>query len=261
VKAFPRDIEVATMKERHIGIENELAVGPYNRGDLPYKADILLSKRGLLNSIGHDGGGREFRTNPISIKSLKQVRGYKYLSEYYDILKKHTKVIGTGGTHIHISILDKDHENMESNATAIGIAFYKQFQKISGRKTSWAYRLGCNSIESVRSELRSNRYTHLEYANRRVYGRMSSMLNPTGHQTLEFRGPKGSNTKEEVLAWVEFLENIVKVSNRRSVEGVQFKKLLEGPHISAYVKKLPITRRLTKNDLEHTFNGSALTAK
>src|SRR5690349_8053335 len=98
MKAFPRNIEVATMTERHVGIENELDITEMSVDNI-YDA---LSRHGILSDIGYDGGGREFRTVPISIKSLKQVRGHKYLSEYFDIIKPKSRVIGSGGTHIHI---------------------------------------------------------------------------------------------------------------------------------------------------------------
>lgn len=214
-----------------------------------------ISKRGLLQSVGYDGGGREFRTNPISIRSLKQVRGFKYISEYYTVIREHTRVVKSGGTHIHISILGTDHPNLEVNATAMGIAFFNQFQKISGRKTNWAYRLEMRTLQEVRDML-----ARYKMPNQRTYSRLSSMLNPTRYQTLELRGPKGSNDKEEVLAWIEFAENIAKVANRRSIEGIPFSKLLKGKRISAYVDALPKNRKLTEAELNQKFVGSALYA-
>lgn len=249
MKAFPRDVTVQTMKVRHIGVENELEV----RGAI---GDIQssLAKRGLLNSIGYDGGGREFRTNPISVRSLKQVRGERYVKEYYEVLSLNTKPINSGGTHIHISILNSDHENMEANATAMAVAFYKQFQKIAGRKSHWAPRLNCSTLDAVKEKLEDRK----GWNSGRTYDRMMSMLNPTSLQTLEFRGPIGSNNCAEILAWVEFLENVVKLSNRESVEGVQFKELLKGDRISAYVETLKGWRKLGKRELEMKFVGSKL---
>lgn len=269
MKAFPRDITVEHMTERHIGIESELGVctgsGGSSYDNLPKAASELLIRRGMLESIGDDGGGREFRTTPISLKSLRQVRGHKYLCEYYDILKANTRVQDSGGTHIHISILDKDHPNMESNATALGMAFYKQFQKIAGRQTHWARDFGVRNnlfgrnIEEVREYLKTRLYgRHYPVSKKRVYLLKGSILNPTRHKTLEFRGPMGSNDKEEVLAWIEFLANVVKVANRKSVDGVQFKDLLKGDHISAYAGSLMGWRELTKADLNRTFNGKKL---
>jgi hypothetical protein len=254
MKAFPKEVTVKTMKVRHIGVESELGIkGSRNR----YDEDIShiereCSRRGLLQSVGFDGGGREFRTNPISVRSLNQVRGFKYLVEYYGLLKDNTTVLTSGGTHIHISILNSDHENMESNATAMAIAFYKQFQKIAGRKTNWAYCRQEKTMGEVSRELDRCKYEG------RTYLMKGSMLNPTYHQTLEFRGPKGSNNSKEILAWVEFLNNIAKACNRKSVEGVQFKQLLKGERIEAYVRSLKGWRKLSKADLERKFNGSDL---
>lgn len=254
MKAFPKDITVQTLKKRHIGVENELHV----RGSIE-EIEPKISKRGLLQSIGYDGGGREFRTNPIAVHTLKQVRGYKYVKEYYTELNKSTAVINSGGTHIHISILNTDHANLEANVVALAIAFHNQLQKISGRKTMWATRRRETTMQQVRDEVAN----YKQRAGGRAISMGKYMLCPTYHQTFEFRGPQGSNDCDEILAWIEFLDNIVKVCNRKSIEGVQFKQLLKGDHISAYVKSFGEERgdrwrKLTTKELDKKFNGARL---
>lgn len=252
MKAFPRDIEVQTLKERHIGIESELGVGS-NREILPLGLESKLQEKGLLQGIGFDGGGREFRTNPISCKSvLKQVRGRKYLEAYYVELSSCTTVLDSGGTHIHISILDSDHENMEANAVALATAFYEQFQKISGRSSRWARKFGFNRLDEIKQYL--NQYRNSS----RAYSLKGSMLAPTRHKTLEFRGPRGSNNCEEILAWVDFVDRVVKVANQESVGGVKFKELLKGQHIAKYIKDLPSNRKLSWHDLNTKLNINQL---
>lgn len=256
MKAFPRDVEIKDMTVRHIGVESELHVESAFQ-EVSLELNTKLCERGLLQNVGYDGGGREFRTNPISIKSLYQVRGKRYLMEYFNTLKQNTVPINSGGTHIHISILNKDHENMESNAVALGMAFFHQFQKIAGRETHWAGKFGSSeltTIERVREYINEARTSE----NERVYYLRGSILNPTGHQTLEFRGPKGSNDAEEILAWVDFLEAVVKTANRKSVSGIKFSDLLKGERISAYVKKLDGHRKLTKDELSQKLNVMAL---
>ena len=194
MKAFPRDVTVQTMATRHIGIESELGIKNRNRFDDISEIERGCDKHGLLQSVGYDGGGREFRTNPISIRSLNQVRGFKYLTEYYGLLARDTEVLRSGGTHIHISILNSDHENMESNATAMAVVFYRQFQNIAGRQSDWAPRSQYRTIDETREELNYRK----EYG--RVYDMKGSMLNPTQHQTLEFRGGVGSTDGKEILA-------------------------------------------------------------
>lgn len=261
MKAFPRDITVKTMKERHIGIESELGVSSnnYQRNcGVPQDVENIIKSKGLFDSAGYDGGGREFRTVPISLKSLYQVRGYKYLCEYFDALKSVTTVLDSGGTHIHISILDSDNPNMESNATAIAIAFFRQFVKISGRETHWASKLlGSTNIIELRDYLYKRRSI---ITNDRTYVMKGSMLNPTEHQTLELRGPRGSNDKNEVLAWAEFLKNVVDIANQDSVDGLKFKELLKGKRISAYVKSLKFARKLSSKDLNTKLNVNRLIA-
>lgn len=249
MKAFPKDVEVKTMTKRHIGVESELGINPINVGTITKKC----SKRGLLQSVGYDGGGREFRTNPIAVHTLKQVRGFNYLIEYCGALKGSTVVIKSGGTHIHISILNSDHENMESNATAMAIAFYRQFQKISGRETHWANRHTLTTLQQVRTLLAERKFENDGGA--RTYNLKGSMLAPTQHQTLEFRGPKGSNDYKEILAWIEFLNNVAGICNRKSVQGVAFKELLKGDWVSSYAGTLKGWRKLSKRELEQKFDG------
>lgn len=254
MKAFPRDIDVVSLMVRHIGIESELQVGEDDY-TVPDHLHMEITRHGLLQSVGWDGGGREFRTNPISCKSLKQVRGHKYLSEYFNNLKSETRVSDYGGTHIHISILEKDHKNLEANVVALATAFFPQFQKIAGRRTHWADRLSdLETIYDVHRWLEGRRAKD----GSRTYYAKGSMLAPTSHQTFEFRGPRGSNDAQEIFAWVEFLENVVKRANRKSVHGMKFADLIKGERIEAYVAGLEGWRELTADDLNATINVTAL---
>lgn len=220
---------------------------------LPAGLRDRLDETGLLQSIGHDGGGREFRTNPISIKSLlKQVRGRKHFALYYQELSHSTEVLESGGTHIHISILDSDDENMEANAVALATAFYEQFQKIAGRQSGWAYKMQVRDISEVKRRLAERRQAD------RHYSMKGTILGPTVHKTLEFRGPMGSNNADEILAWVEFLDTVVTVANKKSVDGVKFSDLLKGTHLAGYVESLSGWRKLSKTDLNRTLNTAHL---
>ena len=151
---------------------------------------------------------------------------------------------------------------MEANATALGMAFYEQFQKIAGRRTGWAWNLADFERTRVRignmDQLREYLQTRKNREGRRAYHLKGCMLNPTGHQTLEFRGPKGSNDADEVLAWAEFLENVVKAANRKSVDGIKFVDLLKGDRITKYMRRLRGWRKLTKADLNKIVNVTAL---
>lgn len=256
MKAFPRDIEVSTLTERHIGIENELGVGDDDGGDLPDDVIDELNDS-LLEYMDYDGGGREFITIPISLKSINQVRGSNKLCDYYNVLRDNTHVIEGGGTHIHISILDSDHKNMERNAVAISIAFFSQFQKIAGRQSTWASSQGQRNLTSLQNFLERCRIRY-SGATPRTYNRGYYMITPTGHKTLEFRGPTGSNDRVEILAWIEFLSNVVKAANRENIGKLEFRDLLKGDRISAYVKTLNGWRGITEADACKKFNGSRL---
>lgn len=241
MKAYPRASDCK--KVRHIGIETEIDITSTTekRSSLDQTNLVRLEYPGMV----------EFRTIPISVNSFHNVRGSKRIREHFDIIKSATKIAKWGGTHLHISILDKDNPNMEANALALTIAFYRQFQKISGRASTWARKPGANTIGAAKALVGDMRD---EYTRRRIYNRQFFMITPSGYQTLEFRGPKGSNDADEILAWAEFLENTVKVANQDSVNGVMFKDLLVGDRISAYCKKL----KLTAKELNKTLNEAKL---
>lgn len=84
------------------------------------------------------------------------------------------------------------------------------------------------------------------------------MLGPTRYQTLEWRGPKGSNNPDEIMAWVEFINNVAKAANRKNIQGVKFSDLIKTERIAAYVAKLPKTRKLTDTELNQRINVRAL---
>ena len=131
---------------------------------------------------------------------------------------------------------------MEANATALAIAFYQQFQRIAGRNSVWAQIPLGASIKEVKEDLekRHDRAGVYRRGNR-AYSRSMRMLGPTLYQTLEFRGPKGSNDPDEILSWIDFMECVVKVANRKSIHGVKFSDLLKGERIAEYAKKCGLT--------------------
>lgn len=256
MRAYPKAIDVQTLTERHVGVESELGIRGRKREDLPPELEPTLEATRLLQSIGYDGGGREFRTTPISVKSLlEQARGRKRFEDYYQELSRCTEVLSSGGTHVHISLLGSDHVNIEANAMALATGFFEQFQKVAGRQSPWANKLNATSWDEINKWLRKHR------ASPHLYRAKGSMFAPTGHKTLEFRGPKGSNSFTEVLAWIDFVNCVAEVANRKSVDGVQFRDLLGGSYIAEYVASLPADRVLSKLDLDKTLNVTNLQPK
>lgn len=245
MRAFPRDSDCK--KVRHIGIETEIDV----IGTCPKASD--LDEEGLQRYRA--GQGVEFRTIPISVRSLHGVRGTKRVQEHFDLIKSFTRVAQWGGTHLHISILDKDHPNLEANVISLTAAFFKEFQKVAGRRTEWAKRPEVKSLNDAKALVAiMNIFGHRE----RRYSRRYLMITPSRYQTLEFRGPVGSNDSEEILAWADFLEKVIEVSNCDSVHGVQFKDLLVGDRISKYVSELIGWRVFTNRELNKKLNESKL---
>ena len=76
-------------------------------------------------------------------------------------------------------------------------------------------------------------------------------MTPTLHKTIEFRGPKGTRNINDIRAWAEFLDQIVRVSNTDSIEGVKFKDLIKGKHIEAKVNKLIKQGKIKEEIMEY----------
>lgn len=227
---------------RAVGFENELQVNglvfsmSWRKKTKIKQLEKLIARRDIFREMHTDGGGIEFTTKPIKASALYQKRTMKYIEEYYENLKKATTPISTGGTHIHISVLKTDHENIILNAVIIAQEFFTQLQKISGRQVHWASKPPEeHSMEGTKRRLSRMSFT----ANgQKVYNRAYWMITPTNKGTLEFRGPMGSNNMDEILAWQELFANIVKEANRESVKGLQFAQLLQGERISKYINEI-----------------------
>lgn len=227
---------------RAVGFENELQVNglefsmSWRKKTKIKQLERLIARRDIFREMHTDGGGIEFTTKPIKANALYQKRTMKYMEEYYEHLKKATTPISTGGTHIHISVLETDHENTVLNAVIIAQEFFTQLQKISGRQVHWASR---PPAEYSREDMK-RRLSDMSFkANgKKVYNRAYWMITPTNKGTLEFRGPMGSNKIDEILAWQELFANIVKEANRESVKGLQFAQLIRGERISKYINSI-----------------------
>ena len=214
INTVPASLKIG--QQRAIGVENELHTRlSHNSAKHERPSDSLF--RMIAGKIGrenhYDSGAIEFTTHPIRISYAKSKTGYKEVSQYFERLKSITEVSRTNGTHIHISILREDHPLLEVRVLVIATAFYRQLQKIAGRETHWAQRANLRevSIDGAVEWLGTDRFNR----NVSYRGRSGTILGPSRYQTLEFRGPKGTNDYEEILAWTELLENIVRVSNRK----------------------------------------------
>lgn len=245
IVTFPRPIDLT--KKRAVGIENELDYGPrwsFNRPPTEVQ-ERIMGKIGQVQKF--DCGGLEWVTKPIELSYLKAKRGQKELDRYYTELKKISRVTKRNGTHIHVSILDDDTELLEARVLVIATLFYKEIQKVCGRESiKWANSPHTRNMEQAEAYLARKK----SGTNKHKHARAWLIITPTCHQTLEFRGPKSTVDKTEITAWVEFMENIVRVAKRKKLSTVKFEDLLRGDVIGPYSKKLRGWRYISKEDRE-----------
>lgn len=266
LKTFPQGISLR--KSRAIGIENEMGLVLENvkenllRGNIYLKTEEVPKEEWIREIHGGNHGAghkiHEFKTIPLSLDKDIRKRN-RLLKKYYEEMSKFTEVTNGAGTHIHISIIEKDNPDIVPRVLLIASTFFTEIQKIAGRTTHWAKNPQCKNIAMARSVAQNMRYSHQEGAP--MYARRYYNITPTSRGTLEFRAPKGSTNYSEIQAWIQFLRNIIDAANRESIEGLRFEELLKGRALEAYVKKFKRPRNLTRNNLNKTITGDQLNVR
>lgn len=250
-EVFPASLNLK--KQRAVGIENEL----YSKGRRQWEPPSRSAYKKAAGSIGRehhsDSGAIEYTTKPLRLSYIRSKRGQRQLLSYYEGLSGIAKVSNRNGTHVHISLMDHDHPDIEARAIVIATQFYSQLQKIAGRNSPrWARSPHKSTVESAKDFLKEMKYPKAEQyetPSRQAYGRQFWIITPTRRQTLEFRGPKGTVDPMEILAWTDLLENIVRVCNRKRLRTLHIREILKGKYLEPYVEKLVQEETLTQEDL------------
>lgn len=248
---FPKNLKLN--QQRAVGVENELFTKNQRR---KYRFQMLSNSdfRKLAGQVGKeqhpDCGAIEFTTRPMRLSYLKSKTGKEQLEQYYQRLQNETRISRTNGSHVHISILETDNDLLVERVLVIATQFYPQIQKIAGRQSiNWAASPNLQNMEAAKDNT-SRRKCNKNGTKTGPYIRSFHIITPTAHKTLEFRGPKGSNDPMEIMAWIEFMENIVRVANRKKLKTLKFSELLKGQYISQYASKLRDWRYIAKRDKE-----------
>lgn len=215
---------------------------------------------------GKDGSEYEFVSNPDSIKFYNE-GGSERFKALMKFLKENGEPTRFDGTHIHISKLDTDNNAIYQHMKWITANFGTQIQKIFGRVSSWAL----TPAQEVYNQLyaRSSESELIKILLPKDYKKIVdiSVSNKGGivinrSQTYEFRGGKGSNDINEVLAWIQLVRNITELANKSidTINKTQFKQLIKGKYINKYMKKLQNNpmRAFSKEEIEQTINSNKL---
>lgn len=189
-----------------------------------------------VGGIGVDGGGREFATLPDSYGNYVK-GGSERFKKVVAFLERTTNADRDSGTHINISKLDSDTRTTWNNIYWYMMCFGPQLQKIFGRRSHWA------KIPLPKEYFCSNSGSNMmfEVPTKRpkpewVYSK-GSMVVDKGNR-YEFRGPKASHDLDEVLAWIQFCNNIVEICANGYIKDMPFAEALKGKYIRAYLTKI-----------------------
>lgn len=207
-----------------------------DRGD--WIKDTLAEKNVFVGGVGYDGGGKEFVTYPDSVSHYKK-GGSERFKNVISMLANCTNADSSSGTHIHISKLPSDTPTTWNNLYWFSMAFAPQIQKIFGRESHWCrtplpetyFRENNNNGDSVVYELPQKQPVPAN-----IYNKGTIIVNRDNR--YEFRGGKASHDIEEVLAWVEFCNNVVEMCANGYIKQMPFATVLQGKYIRKYLNRI-----------------------
>lgn len=240
-------VDYSKTRKRYFGLEQELGVKRDNTNtwhEKEYVYSIAKKKKLDMYNVSVDCGCIEYTSNPMVLSSIVKGKKIPELERFLGDMELTPD--SKGGTHLHISLKEKDNKWITNNALYLAAQFYEEFQAICGRKSPrWAQKpmsIGYDAQKKVKERI---------FDPKQKYNRYYWILTPTMYKTIEFRGPKGTRSINDIRAWAEFLDRIVRVSNQDSIEGVKFKDLIKGKHIEAKVDKLIKQGKIKEEIMEY----------
>lgn len=219
--------------KRYVGIEIEVE----RRNKREPAVNHAWDFRDIVLGVNHDGADIEFQTHPLQ---LSKIYSNTQLQRWYNRLDLFAKENLLSGTHIHMTKLDAN----SSVVKWIEACFGPQIQKVAGRISSYAYPTPGENKTRATIRMGSNSKSDM------------FTINNSG-ETIEWRGPKSSTRIQDILAWIEFFENIMKVADKE--EPITFAKLCEGRYITPYVESFKGDRAITPEEMEATTEVKTIT--
>lgn len=240
-------VDYSKTRKRYFGLEQELGIKGNNSNTWGERENVYNKAKARkldMYNVSVDCGCIEYVSNPVPLSSIVKGKRIPELQRFLGDMG--LKPDSKGGTHLHISLKERDNKWTTNNALYLAAQFYEEFQAICGRKSNrWAQKpmsIGYQAKEKVNENI---------FNPAQAYSRYYWILTPTMHKTIEFRGPKGTRSINDIRAWAEFLDQIVRVSNQDSIEGVKFKDLIKGKHIEAKVDKLIKQGKIKEEIMEY----------
>lgn len=233
--------------QRKIGLEQELGTEGCAGGELPRVKETIEKNPDMkIMDAKVDCGCIELISSPLSLTKFKNPEFLKARAKLYKDSK--LNVHKNGGTHLHISIKENDSPNLAKNMIYVTGQFYGWIQKICKRESQrWA------PNQATGWEFAYKPFCHVIMPNIVSY-RDYGMITRSRISTMEFRGPKGTKSINDIMAWAEFLENLTEQCKDDNLEKISFADLVKGRHIEALVNKLIKQGELPEDCREYKIN-------
>lgn len=239
----------------------------YEDSDASYDFDHYTKEHYniYIPGVGSDGSEYEFVTEPDSMTFYNK-GGSERFQNFVRFLKENGEPKSADGTHIHISKLLDEPQEVFTKLKWLVSNYGLQLQKIFGRVSSWAQTPAqiwffenferCKAAPEMEHVLIPKNYKKII---EKPYGNKQGMVINRQH-TYEFRGGKGSNDIEEVLAWIQVAHNFVELATKtiEEIDTTPFSTLVEGEYIQKYLSKIQENpnRQFIAEELDQTIKSN-----
>lgn len=199
--------------------ENKRFVAPYQ--------DIWHLEKD--SSIGRNGF--EMITQPMTFKFIQE--NFERIKTMFESLSEAGQIsheTSSCGFHIHVSKAAFDGERAINRAVAIVHGLKLEMEKFGRRRNGSYYR-----FTNLPKDFSKNDFNRIETDGHYCAVNTSGRSHDNQNNTVEFRFPRGTLNPVTFMATIEFIRNIVKMANDRSVI-VKFGDLLDGEYIPEYIQ-------------------------
>lgn len=181
-------------------------------------SEILDPSQKMIAMIGADGDDIEVITQPMSKKILMSARTISFFRN----INRYCYPAERSGTHIHVSMTQKDKRNLWRNLYWFSIVFDKQLYAIFRRRSNWALSPKVIYKDKHKTKISISDTTKDKYP---TLGNKGTIIVKRTN-TYECRAGAATTNTQELIAWAQLFYNIVEFCNQKDIVGHRFEEVL-----------------------------------
>lgn len=180
--------------------------------------EILDPSQKMIAMIGPDGDDIEIITQPMSKKILISSTPINFFNN----INRYCFPAERSGTHIHVSMTQKDKRNLWRNLYWFSIVFDKQLYAIFRRRSNWALSPKVIYKDRHKTKISISDTTKDKYP---TLGNKGTIIVKRTN-TYECRAGAATTSTQELIAWAQLFYNIVEFCNQKDIVGHRFEEVL-----------------------------------